>query len=137
MKPVNEMHAAVITYFAAEKRESLLFMALGFAAIAVSVALWRIGSPYRGMGFPLAAIALIQIVVGGTVYFRTDAQVLGLHKQLAGDPAAFVAAELPRMETVRGASRSTSGSRSRCSSWGSRVSSSSAAGRRSTRSPSA
>ena len=101
MNPINEAHAAIITYFKAEKRESLLFMALGFAAIAASVYLWRTGSPWRGMAYPLIAIALIQIVVGSTVYFRTDAQVLGLHRLLASDPGAYRAAELPRMETVR------------------------------------
>jgi hypothetical protein len=53
------------------------------------------------MAYPLVAIALIQIVVGSTVYFRTDAQMLGLHSQLAADPGAYRAAELPRMETVR------------------------------------
>jgi len=101
LKPVNEMHAAIVTYFTAEKRESLLFMAVGFVAIAASVFLWRTGSPWRGMAWPLIAIALIQIVVGSTVYFRTDAQVLGLHTQLAADPEGYVKAELPRMEKVR------------------------------------
>lgn len=101
MKPINEMHAAIITYFSAEKRESLLFMLVGIAALAVSIFLWRTASPWRGMGYPLVAIALIQLVVGGAVYFRTDAQVLGLHKQLAAEPAAYRAAELPRMEKVR------------------------------------
>jgi hypothetical protein len=101
LNPVNEAHVAIINYFKAEKRESLLFMAVGFAAITVSVFLWRTGSPWRGMAWPLVAIALIQIVVGSTVYFRTDAQALGLHRQLAADPAAYRAAELPRMERVR------------------------------------
>ena len=101
MKPINEMHAAIVTYFMAEKRESLLFMAVGFVAIAASVFLWRTGSPWRGMAWPLAAIALIQIVVGSTVYFRTDSQVLGLHTQLAADPEGYMNAELPRMEKVR------------------------------------
>lgn len=68
MKAVNEMHVAVITYFSAEKRESLLFLLVGVAAIAASVLLWRTGSPWRGMAWPLSAIALIQIVVGSTVY---------------------------------------------------------------------
>ena len=101
MNPVNEMHAAIITYFKAEKRESLLFMAVGFAAITASVFLWRTGSPWQGMAWPLVAIALIQIVVGSTVYFRTDSQVLGLHTQLAADPGGYVETELPRMEAVR------------------------------------
>lgn len=101
MNPVNDMHAAIITYFKAEKRESLLFMAVGFAAITASVFLWRTGSPWRGMAWPLGAIALIQIVAGSTIYFRTDAQVLGLHTQLAADPDGYIETELPRMETVR------------------------------------
>jgi hypothetical protein len=101
LSTANEMHAAIVNYFAGEKRESLLFMAVGFAALTVSVYLWRTGSPWRGMAWPLSAIALIQIVVGSTVYFRTDAQVLGLHSRLAADPAAYQAAELARMETVR------------------------------------
>ncbi len=101
MSTANEMHAAIVHYFAGEKRESLFFMAVGFVALTVSVYLWRTGSPWRGMAWPLSAIALIQIVVGSTVYFRTDAQVLGLHGQLAADPAAYQAAELPRMEAVR------------------------------------
>jgi hypothetical protein len=101
VKPANEIHAAIVTYFTAEKRESLLFLLVGLAAIAASVVLWRTGSPYRGMAYPLVAIALIQIVVGGTVYFRMDAQVATLHRQLASDPPAYVAAELPRMEKVR------------------------------------
>jgi hypothetical protein len=101
LNPVNEMHVAIITYFKAEKRESLLFMAVGFAAIAASVFLWRTASPWRGMAYPLITIALIQIMVGSTVYFRTDAQMRGLHSQLAADPGAYRAAELPRMETVR------------------------------------
>ena len=101
MNPVNDMHVAIIRYFAAEKRESLLFMLAGMAAIVAAVFLWRTGSPYRGMGYPLVAIALIQIFVGGTVYFRTDAQMLGLHKQLASEPRVYVTAETPRMEKVQ------------------------------------
>lgn len=101
MKPLNEMHVALITYFSAEKRESLLFLLVGVAAIAASVVLWRTGSPYRGMGYPLAAIALIQLVVGSTVHFRTDNQVRDLHQRLATDPPAYAAAELSRMTTVR------------------------------------
>ena len=50
------MQIAIITYFKAEKRASLLFMAVGFAAIAASVFLWRTGSPWQGMAWPLVAI---------------------------------------------------------------------------------
>jgi hypothetical protein len=101
VNPVNDMHVAIIRYFTAEKRESLLFMLVGMAAVVAAIFLWRTGSSFRGMGYPLVAIGLIQIVVGGTVYFRTDAQRLGLHKQLASEPRAYVAAETPRMAKVQ------------------------------------
>lgn len=101
MNPVNEMHAAIITYFTAEKRESLLFLMAGAAAIAASIYLWAAGSPHRAMGWPLTAVALIQIVVGWTVYARTDGQMKDLHTLLAKDRTAYAAAEVPRMETVQ------------------------------------
>lgn len=100
MDPVNEMHAAVITYFSAEKRESLLFLMAGAAAVGASGYLWITGSPHRAMAWPLTAVALIQIVVGWTVYTRTGRQVKDLHTLLARDRVAYAAAEIPRMETV-------------------------------------
>ena len=101
MNPVNETHAAIITYFTAEKRESLLFLMAGAAAIAASVYLWMTGSPHRARAWPLSAIALIQIVVGWTVWARTDGQMTDLHTLLNKDKAAYAAAEVPRMQTVR------------------------------------
>lgn len=90
----------LIEYFSAEKQESLLFMLAGFAAIAVSAWLWKTGNDYRAMGFPLVAIAVIQIVVGASVYFRTDAQVADLQTQYEASPTAMAEAEIPRMQTV-------------------------------------
>jgi hypothetical protein len=101
MDPVNEVHAAIITYFSAEKRESLLFLMAGAAAIGASGYLWITGSPHRAMAWPLTAIALIQIAVGWTVYARTDRQVKDLHTLLAKDRTAYAAAEIQRMETVQ------------------------------------
>jgi hypothetical protein len=101
MNPVNETHAAIILYFSAEKQESLFFLMAGAAAIAASVYLWVTGSPHRAMAWPLTAVALIQIVVGWTVYARTDGQRKDLHTLLAKDKTAYAAAEIPRMETVR------------------------------------
>jgi hypothetical protein len=94
------MQEQMVRYFSEEKSESWLFILVGLVAIAVSVWLLRTGSSYRGMAYPLIAVALIQLVVGGTVAFRTDAQVAELTAQLASAPAAFQGAEVPRMETV-------------------------------------
>lgn len=101
MNAVNEMHVAIIHYFTAEKRESLLFLMAGAAAIAASIFLWATASPHRAMGWPLTAIALIQIVVGWTVFSRTNGQMKDLHTLLNKDKAAYTSVEIPRMETVQ------------------------------------
>jgi hypothetical protein len=90
----------LLPYFAAEKREALLFMLVGIAAIAVAVMLLARRHRYRGMAYPLITIALIQLTVGAAVYFRTDDQVAALQAQYRQDPAAFKADEQRRMETV-------------------------------------
>ena len=94
------MQEQMVRYFSEEKSESWLFILVGLAAIAASVWLLRTGSSYRGMAYPLIAVALIQLVVGGAVAFRTDGQVAALTAQLAASPAAFQGAEVPRMEGV-------------------------------------
>jgi hypothetical protein len=98
--PIREMHAVLLRYFAAEKQESLLFVAAGVAALAISAFLLRGGGPYRGMILPLAAVALIQLGVGGSVYLRTDRQVAGLSAQLERVPAVYRSEETARMEKV-------------------------------------
>ena len=94
------MQEQMVSYFAAEKAESWLFILVGVVALGASVWLLRTGSSYRGMAWPLIAVGLIQLVVGGTVAFRTDAQVAELTAQLASSPSAFQLAEVPRMEVV-------------------------------------
>jgi hypothetical protein len=57
------------------------------------------------MAWPLAAIAAIQLAVGGTVLLRTDRQVAALEARLAADPVGFRAEEGARMERVMGGFR--------------------------------
>lgn len=87
-------------YFLAEKHESLLFMLIGAAAIAAAIFLFKNDSAYKGLAYPLIAIALIQLVVGGSVYFRTDGQIKNLTEQFKNDPVAYKTDELARMQTV-------------------------------------
>ncbi|MBK7553363.1 MAG: hypothetical protein IPI55_01840 [Flavobacteriales bacterium] len=89
-------------YFRAEKAESLLFLAIGIAAIAFAVFAWmKWNEPFvKGMAVPLIEIGLIQMTVGGTVFARTDKQVSALNAQAAHDAQAYRDAELPRMEKV-------------------------------------
>lgn len=87
-------------YFTGEKQESLLFIAVGLLAVVVAVWLFMNGHRLKAMAFPLVAIAAIQWIVGGTVYFRTDDQLSTLSKQSVEAPAEFKAAETKRMEVV-------------------------------------
>ena len=88
------------SYIIAEKQESLLFMAVGILAICVAVWLWMNGHRLKAMAFPLVGIALIQLVVGGTVYFRSDAQLASLARQFETTPAEFRKTESGRMQVV-------------------------------------
>jgi hypothetical protein len=90
----------LICYFAAEKQESIFFITIGIIAFIVSFYLFKTDSSYKGMMYPLILIAIIQIVVGGTVFFRTDTQVAALKTQLHDDPHTYKAAELSRMGAV-------------------------------------
>jgi hypothetical protein len=92
--------AFIAEYFAAEKLESLLFMAVGAAAIVWAWWLLRRRSPLRGMAGPLVGVALIQLAVGSSVYFRTDGQVSASTRQLQERPAEFKRDESARMKTV-------------------------------------
>jgi hypothetical protein len=87
-------------YFHAEKLESVLFVAMGLAAIAAAIWAWQRVPRYRAIAYPLVAIALIQISVGGAVFLRTDAQVAVLTEERRTAPAAFRSAEGARMGKV-------------------------------------
>lgn len=88
------------SYFGAEKLESVLFIVVGAAAIALAWVLLRRRSRLRGMAIPLIAVALIQWVVGGTVFLRSDAQMAQLQQQAREAPADFKRGEAARMRTV-------------------------------------
>lgn len=90
------------TYFSAEKSESLIFMTIGVLAIAFSTyAIVKWGEPfYKGFAIPAILIGLIQIVVGGTVYFRSDKQTQELDMLYSKSKTDFVTTETDRMNKV-------------------------------------
>ena len=96
----DTMIEKMTAYFVAEKLESLLFLAVGILAISVATWLYANGHRLKSMAYPLVAIAVIQIVVGGSVFFRTGNQLAGLNKQASEAPATFKAEETRRMEGV-------------------------------------
>ena len=89
-------------YFIAEKQQSLLFVMLGVAAIVIALIglfYWKTQF-WKGASIPLILIALIQIIVGYTVYARTDKQRTDLVYAFDMDPYKLRNEEVPRMEEV-------------------------------------
>jgi cytochrome b subunit of formate dehydrogenase len=89
-------------YFIAEKQESLLFIGIGIAAMIIAllgIFVWKTQF-WRGSSIPFIAIALLQIVVGYTVYTRSDADRIRVLYALDMNPDDLKSKELPRMETV-------------------------------------
>ncbi len=87
-------------YFVGEKQESVLFMLAALMALGLAFWLWTQGHRLRLMALPLVVVALMQLVVGVTIFARTDAQLAKLSTQLVSAPAEFKQAETDRMQTV-------------------------------------
>lgn len=89
-------------YFAAEKSESLIFMVIGLLTIGFLVyALLKWGdSFYKGFAIPAILIGFIQLVVGATVYFRTDRQITEMEQLYSKSKPAFIKTEMVRMEII-------------------------------------
>ena len=87
-------------YFVGEKQESMLFIVAALLALGLAVWLWTHGHRLRFMALPLVVVALMQLVVGVTIFARTDAQVANLSAQLASSPTEFKQTETERMQTV-------------------------------------
>lgn len=89
-------------YFIAEKQESLLFLGIGIAAIIVAllgIFIWKTQF-WKGASIPLILIAVLQIIVGFTVYNRSDADRIRVVYALDMNPEELKHTELPRMEKV-------------------------------------
>ncbi len=90
------------THFAAEKSESLLFILIGLATLTTAGFCWLVWRQpfYRGMAWPLAAISLIELMVGATVYFRTDRDMAFFEEKYGASPASFAKNALAKMKVV-------------------------------------
>ena len=95
------MEQAMRDYFAAAKRRGAVFLLAGLVSTAAAVILWRKATSFRGMVPPLAAIGLLQVVVGATVLVRTPGRRTRLSGLLAADPARCRREEQDRMRRAR------------------------------------
>ncbi len=95
----------IYRYFSGEKQESLLFLIVGIVAVLLAAVFWFFiktnPSFYKGFAIPLIAIGLIQMIVGYTVYSRTDKQQKDIAYNMGMEPVNYIKhTELPRMEKV-------------------------------------
>ena len=89
-------------YFAAERAESFLFIAVGVIALAVGA--WMALSVRKGFALglaaPLIAVALIQLVVGTTVALRSPQDAARVERILSVERPRIASEEIPRMQVV-------------------------------------
>lgn len=89
-------------YFYAERAESLLFVSVGAMAIAFAI-YFLVGAKqplYTGMAYPFIAVALIQIIVGSTVFFRSPKDIQRVESMIQTEKSRIQSEEIPRMEVV-------------------------------------
>lgn len=93
---------AVEKYFNAEKYESVFFVIVGLTAILFSIYfLIKLKQPfYAGMVYPLVIVALIQILVGSSVYGRSPKDKESVNQLLKNNQNRIKTEEIPRMEIV-------------------------------------
>lgn len=89
-------------YFNSERAESLFFIIIGIVAIVLSgYFLIKIKQPfYNGTAIAFTLIALIQLTVGSSVYFRSPKDIERVNSMLREKPHQIEQEEIPRMKTV-------------------------------------
>ena len=92
----------LLLYFKGEKTESAIILFVSFIFfISGLYFFFKVNEAFlEGFGTVLVIIGLIGLLVGGTVFFRTDKQVTNLVHLLDKNKAEFVQQELKRMESV-------------------------------------
>ncbi|MCU0119964.1 hypothetical protein N8H74_17000 [Pseudomonas sp. B2M1-30] len=88
------------TYFKAERTGGLLFVIVGIVALALAVWCWQHGSFWRGAAWSLAMMALIQISVGVTYWWRSPNDLQHVQHIVTKEHKRIFGEELPRMRAV-------------------------------------
>lgn len=93
---------SIKNYFNAEKYESVLFVLVGVVAITVALYfLLKLKQPfYSGMACAFIAIALIQVVVGTSVWLRSPKDIERVSNMIKSSNTKIQTEEIPRMHVV-------------------------------------
>jgi hypothetical protein len=89
-------------YFLAEKQESFMFLVLGIAAILAAISFYFLlkSSFFKGAVIPLLVVGLIELIVGYTVYKRSDDDRIRNVYAYDMNPGELKEKEIPRMKKV-------------------------------------
>jgi hypothetical protein len=89
-------------YFNAEKLESVVFIFIGMIAIVFAVYFLFLQKEnfYKGMAYPLVAVAILQIVVGSSVWIRSPKDIERVEQFIQSSPEQIEKLEIPRMQVV-------------------------------------
>jgi hypothetical protein len=96
----DAMRESMRSYFDQEKNAALIGMGGAGVAGGTGAYLVRQGDMSKGIGYSLIGIGAIGLVVGGSVYLRTDSQLEKLEKQLDTTPTEYKTFEGARMQRV-------------------------------------
>lgn len=90
----------VEAYFTSERTTGLIFTVIGVVAIAVAAWAWRQGAFWRGAAWPLVLVALLQVGVGASVWWRSPQDLARVSHIAANERPRLASEEIPRMQQV-------------------------------------
>ncbi len=90
---------AVTNYFSEEKKESKFFAVIGLLACLLSVFCLGVSenSFLHGISYAFISIGAVQIVVGATIYLRSDIDTVRVNHYIERDQKSITDDEIPRM----------------------------------------
>lgn len=87
-------------YFTAERWGGVMFTIVGVVAIGVAAWTRRHGAFWRGAAVPLVLAALVQLGVGGSVWWRSPQDLARVQHIVANEKVRLGLEEIPRMQVV-------------------------------------
>lgn len=94
--------ADIEKYFIAEKQVGLVFFIIGIIAVGLALVFFLVFRTnfYKGAAFPLLLVGLIELIVGFTIFKRSDVDRVRNVYAYDMNPQELKEKELPRMQKV-------------------------------------
>lgn len=92
----------VSAYFDAERTESIVFIVVGvLAMVAAAICVFFLRKPlFTGVALTLTIVAVLQLIVGLTIYQRSPHDTMRVQEMLQSTPQRIQSEEVPRMQVV-------------------------------------